>query len=251
MSDMEPWGLAHSRRSKPLSSPHLPQNVDKCLGLAGVSEPMKTAAPLAQGAGNLCRTCWRSGRVTDVCGQCRRAGGAGSQDSFRKLLGRMTLSRAAAGRLYGRRHVGGPLPGLVSGSVRLPWVRLGGVGHVQGAELHLPGELCGQARAGRLPHRSQRRLHSQRAASRPPAPDTVLIASCVRTGPRDLSEARLPPEVHTLPGTPELLAGLGVYSCLTFLEGVLCTDGTHSVKQRPRRGCAMGAPVPGRQEGSG
>ena len=126
----------------------------------------------------------------------------------------------------------------------------GRVGHVRGAELHLPGELCGQARAGWLPHRSQRRLRSQGAAPRPPAPDVVLISRHIRTAPRHLSEAVFPQRC-TLCLVPQSSWPASECTLASASWKAFFAQTAHTQSNNVRVEAApWGLPAPGRQEGS-
>lgn len=90
-------------------------------------------------------------------------------DSFQKLLGRMTSSRAAA-VACGSASLGPRLRERLAPLGPAGRVGWGGVGWgASWDELHVPGELCGQARAGQPPHS---RVSREPAVPPPPMRDT-------------------------------------------------------------------------------
>lgn len=163
------WCVVGAQNIPCLSSPPLlPQHGDKCPGLAGVSKPMKTA-PSPRG--------WKS--VQDVLKKRARdrglwsvseSRGQGRPDSFQKLLGRMTSSRAAA-VACGSASLGPAVSGT-SGSLgpagRVGW---GGVGWARpGMSCTVPGGSAVKPEGGAAS--SQPRLTGVQRRLRPNARDT-------------------------------------------------------------------------------
>ena len=105
--------------------------------------------------------------MTEAYGQCWRAGGrvagllpkASRSNDF--VAGRSSGVRECLSRASSQGVSGSPRSGQAGGG--------GGGGGASWDELHVPGELCGQARAGRHPHS---RLTGASGASAPNAQHT-------------------------------------------------------------------------------
>ena len=153
MSDMEPWGLAHSRHSKPLTS-LVSSSAPKCRQMPGAGWGLRanegSSSPRPGG--------WKS--VQDVLEKRARDRGLRSvpESRWSRVAGLLLEASRSNDFVAGRSRAavwavacGRASPGPCLREPPAPLGPAGRVGHVWGAELHLPGSSAvRQGRGGFL-----------------------------------------------------------------------------------------------------